>query len=243
MSALPTMHIPVVVNTEKVAPAMKAVEKTVSESAARLSKIKSAINPIAGSLGGGQFASIVGGLSGGSALGIGAIGAGLPILALMKGMDALENNTRGASEALKQFRETGKLTMAANSQALEILAAKEQQAATMNQGGRGFGYGFSVSAEPTSPAAVLKTALSDVWTQLGSIAGSGLMNSNSSLQEAWLSAQLSTAKTEPEAERLRKELEAAKAERLSYGDTNIGPITNLMKVVEKIAYFVERGMS
>jgi len=64
MSALPTLNIPVVVNTAQVEPAMKKVEKTVADSAARIGKIRTAMMPGLGALGAGPAGGVLGGLGG-----------------------------------------------------------------------------------------------------------------------------------------------------------------------------------
>jgi len=129
MSALPTLNIPVVVNTEQVPAAMKKVEKTVADSAARIGKIRTAIMPGLGALGAGPVGGVLGGLGSlGGGFGAAAIGIGMglaPFLAASKMMSIFERESKGAGEALKQFNETGAQTFAANSAILRRLAEVE----------------------------------------------------------------------------------------------------------------------
>jgi hypothetical protein len=196
MSALPTLNIPVVVNTEQVPVAMRKVEKTVADSAARIGKIRTAMMPGLGALGAGPVGGVLGGLGGmGGAFGAGAIGIGLglaPFLAASKMMSIFETQTKGASDALKQFRETGVQTFAANSEILRRLADMEAQA----QRGRNpslaqaFTGGFAGGAE-VSTVGYIAQSLDNFSTQVAAYTGALLGGKGT--QIASMEAELSTA--------------------------------------------------
>ena len=196
MSALPTLNIPVVVNTAQVEPAMKKVEKTVADSAARIGKIKAAVMPGLGALGAGPLGGVLGGVAGTGAIGMGIAGIGAafmaPILAANKFQDALDAQTRGASQAFEEYKKTGMQTAQINAVLLERLSTLEKQQA----GGRPMG--FMAAFEQANIAANQKTfseSTSQFWGKrfteagafLGSITGGG------NTQEAFLEAELATA--------------------------------------------------
>lgn len=129
MTALPTLNIPVTVNTSGVDPAMRKVEARMKKSAERISKIRGAATPALGAVGGGAVGGLAGGLGQlggfGAAASIGMIGASLPVMAASRLLSAMKDSTNGASEALARFQKTGELLMGANSIQLRQLAMAE----------------------------------------------------------------------------------------------------------------------
>lgn len=196
MSALPTLNIPVVVNTAQVEPAMKKVEKTVADSAARIAKTRAAIMPGLGALGAGPVGGVLGGLGGlGAGFGAGAIGIGLglaPFLAASRMVKIFENETKGASEALRQFNETGTQTFAANSELLKRFAEMEQQAqrAKTPSLSQAFTGGFASGADESTVAYIARS-LDEFSTQVAAFTGAFV--SGKSLPIATMEAQLATA--------------------------------------------------
>lgn len=196
MSALPTLNIPVVVNTEQVPAAMKKVEKTVADSASRIGKIKAAVMPGLGALGAGPLGGVLGGVAGmgGAGMGIAGVGAAFmaPILAANKLQDALDAQTKGASQAFEEYKKTGVQTAQLNAVLLERLAALEQQQA----GGRPMG--FMAAFEQANIAvnnATFSEGMSQWWekraTELGAFMGTVV--GGGTVTEASLEAQISTA--------------------------------------------------
>lgn len=196
MSALTTLNIPVTVHTDQVAPAMKKVEKTVADSAARIGKIRTAMMPGLGALGAGPAGGVLGGLGGlGAGFGAGAIGIGLglaPFLAASRMVKIFENETKGASEALRQFNETGTQTFAANSELLKRFAEMEQQAqrAKTPSLSQAFTGGFASGADESTVAYIARS-LDEFSTQVAAFTGAFV--SGKSLPIATMEAQLATA--------------------------------------------------
>lgn len=196
MSALPTLNIPVVVNTEQVPVAMRKVEKTVADSAARIGKIRASIMPGLGALGAGPVGGVLSGLGGlGSGFGAGAIGIGLglaPFLAASKMMKVFENESKGASEALSKFNETGTQVFAANSTILKRLAEMEQTAARSKTAslGQAFTGAFASGAEESTVGYIARS-LDEFSTNVAAYTGALLAGKSPEI--AGMEAQLSTA--------------------------------------------------
>ena len=196
MSALPTLNIPVVVNTAQVEPAMKKVEKTVADSAARIGKIKAAVMPGLGALGAGPLGGVLGGVAGTGTIGMGIAGVGAafmaPILAATKLQDALDAQTKGAAQAFEEYKKTGMQTAQINSVLLERLATLERQQA----GGQPMGFMAAFQqANISVNNATFSEGMSDWWRKRSTEAGAflGTMAGGGTATEAALEAQISTA--------------------------------------------------
>lgn len=201
MSALTTLNIPVVVNTAQVEPAMKKVEKTVADSAARIGKIKAAVMPGLGALGAGPLGGVLGGVAGTGAIGMGIAGVGAafmaPILAATKLQDALDAQTKGASQAFEEYKKTGMQTAQINAVLLERLANLEKQQA----GGREMGFMASFEQANISIGnANIRTgegqrSIGSFWSKTATETGAflGATLGGADMQEALLEAKLSTA--------------------------------------------------
>jgi len=196
MSALTTLNIPVTVHTDQVAPAMKKVEKTVADSAARIGKIRTAMMPGLGALGAGPVGGVLGGLGGlGGGFGAGAIGIGLglaPFLAASRMVKIFENETKGASDALKQFNATGTQTFAANSELLKRFAEMEQQAqlAKTPSLAQAFTGGFATGADESTVGYIARS-LDEFSSQVAAYTGAVL--AGKSLPIAGMESELATA--------------------------------------------------
>jgi len=216
MTAITPLKIPITVNTSQVAPAMKSVEKTVADSAQRISRIRGAITPALGALGMGQGASVLGGLTqfggvgGAAAAGAGALigGAMLPNKIAEKYFAAMAQSSEGASEALKQYNATGRQTFAANSALLREYAAMEERAKAMNAASDKTtftGNLLSAAARGRSSSwidqemMVIREGTKGIGAFLGAILGGG------SVREAMLAEQLTGTTSEAEAQRIRTE--------------------------------------
>lgn len=203
MTALPTLNIPVVVNTAQVEPAMKKVEKTVADSAARIGKIKAAVMPGLGALGAGPLGGVLGGVAGTGTIGMGIAGVGAafmaPILAATKLQDALNAQTKGAAQAFEEYKRTGVQTAQINSVLLERLATLEKQQA----GGQPMGFMAAFEQANISVGnANIRTGggagaegMGGWWSKTSTETGAflGSVAGGADIQEAFMQAKLSTA--------------------------------------------------
>lgn len=196
MSALPTLNIPVTVQTAQVEPAMKKVEKTVADSAARIGKIKAAVMPGLGALGAGPVGGVLGGLAGMGPVGMGIAGVGAafmaPILAATKLQDALDAQTKGAAQAFEEYKKTGVQTAQLNAVLLERLANLEKQQA----GGRPMGFMAAFEqANISVNQANFSEGMSNWWQKRSTETGAfvGALLGGGTMTEAALEAQISTA--------------------------------------------------
>lgn len=196
MSALPYLTIPVKVDTANVDAGMKKVEKRVADSAARIGKIKAAVMPGLGALGAGPLGGVLGGVAGmgGAGMGIAGVGAAFmaPILAANKLQDALDAQTKGASQAFDEYKKTGVQTAQINAVLLERLAAIEKQQA----GGRPMGFMAAFEqANISVNSATFSEGMSQWWQKRATEAGAylGTVAGGGTVREASLEAQISTA--------------------------------------------------
>lgn len=219
MTAITPLKIPITVNTSQVAPAMKGVEKTVADSAQRISKIRGAVTPALGGLGLGQGASMLGGftqLGGGAGAaaavaGAGALGLAAPLKLSEMYLSKMAEASRGASEALKQFNETGQQQYAANSAILQQYAQLEQRARGLSGDQTSLTGNFMVGASrggATSfldrEAAIISEGWKGIGAFLGTLAGGG------SIREATLQEKLAGTMSESEAARIQTEIAKAR---------------------------------
>lgn len=218
MTAITPLNIPVTVNTSDVAPAMKKVEKTVADTASRLSRIRGAVTPALGALGLGQGASVLGGFTqmggpvGGAAAGVGALlgGLALPLKMAQMYISGMASASAGATEAMEQFARTGSQTFAANSVMLQQYAAMEQRAQMLGaaQDKTSFtGNIMATAARGASSSWVDREmmVISEGWKSIGAFLGTII--GGGSFKEASLAEQLANAMSETEAKRLQAEIE------------------------------------
>ena len=252
MSALPTLNIPVVVNTEQVPAAMKKVEKIVADSASRIGNIKAAVMPGLGALGAGPLGGVLGGVAGmgGAGMAVAGVGAAFtaPILAANKLQDALDAQTKGAAQAFEEYKKTGVQTAQMNAVLLERMAGFEKQQA----GARPMGF-FAAFAQANEAQNSLdfNEGMATYWqkrfTEAGAYLGSTLGGGTAT--EASLEAQISTAgqgvamQAKAELDRYRQ-LKAAGLVGPSASSPQIGPggvfvpireITEMNKNISQIA--------
>jgi hypothetical protein len=205
MSAIPNLKVPITVQTDQVAPAMRKVEREVAASANRISKIRAAMTPALGAAGAGPLGGLLGGL-GGAGLGGAAVGIGagiLPFAGAARALDSLESNTRGAGAALEEFRKTGKQTFTSNAAMLQQLAALEAQLKPRATFGQAFG-----AAAAGDNVAGLSTA-ARVWNAMGAGLGSlvgAATGQGTSINEVISQMQFQMAATEDEARRAQARL-------------------------------------
>lgn len=225
MSRLPTAVIPVTVDTRDVDAGVRHIQHKMAGLQKKLAKMQPA-----GALGGGLKASQgtaflggvgklgpAAGLLGG--MGAGGMAAAAPAaLAMMaRGhVEAMAALTKGATDALNQFKRTGEQTFAINSEVLARLADAERgaQAAARVPGYReAFQIGMT---GPDQGGAGTLEQISTFMSQASAAAGAFL--GGKSLEEAALAAQLVTA-TEAQAKAIGEELRRLEQERMR-GETS-----------------------
>lgn len=211
MSAIPHLNIPLTVQTDQVAPAMKKAEREIKASTDRMSKIKGVLMPGLGAAGAGPLGGVLGGATGalgGGALAIGAIA--LPFLAASKAMDTLRGEVSGAGEALKQFRETNKQNFAPNAVLLQNLANMENRMANDSKLGI---VGTTMAATSSGGTAggpeMLARTLQNFFTEAFVSVAAHLTGSSSDIAD--LQGQLSVAGP-GQAEFLKGEIEKLRAQ-------------------------------
>lgn len=215
MSAIPQLNIPVVVQTEQVAPGLKKVERAVADSAKRMGDTAKKMAPALGIFGGGQLGAglstmaNMGGVGGTAAAGIGAIA--LPMMAMSRMAEEVANSVKGSSAALEQFTKTGEQTFAANSAVLKILASIEKGLPAKNLGiagsmavGAGEGAGIFGDAWNGISGLANSTAAwyGSMFSSQEEVSWSGFMRA---LETADLKAELVGA-TEGRAQEIEREL-------------------------------------
>lgn len=247
MSAIPTMHIPIVVNTEQVAPAMKKVEKTITDSAQRIGKIRGALNPALGALGGGPVGGLLSGLGSlGGGAGAGAIGIGLavaPFMAAQKIIDGFASSTKGAREALDNFNKTGEQTFAANSAVLRALANMEQSAQDASRNPslkQAFAGGFGMAGNQADPGAIRDWASSlDAFTsQASAFLGAGV--GGASLEQSVNAARISTANEVQSRDIARQMREEDRITKSIYGENQPGITEEVLDAILQNSLILEQ---
>lgn len=211
MSAIPHLNIPLTVQTDQVAPAMKKAEREIKSSTERMSKIKAVLMPGLGAAGAGPLGGVLGGASGalgGGALAIGAIA--LPFLAASKAMDTLRAQVQGAGEALKQFRETGKQNFAPNAVLLKNLADMESRLSQDSKLGlMGTTFAATSSGGTAGGPEMLARTLEGFFTEAFVSVAAHLTGSSAAMAD--LQGQLAVAGP-GQAEYLQKEIEKLRAQ-------------------------------
>jgi hypothetical protein len=178
MSAIPQLNIPVVVQTDQVAPGLKKVERAVADSAKRMGDTAKKMAPALGIFGGGQLGtgistlSNIGGIGGTAAAGIGAIA--IPMMALSRMAEEVANSAKGANAALEEFRKSGEQNFAANSAVLRILAGIETNLPSAGKNRLGIAASMAVGAGEGSGI------FGDAWN-----ATSGLVSGVANSTAAW----------------------------------------------------------
>lgn len=231
MTAVPNVNVPITVQTDQVAPAMKKVEKEVAASAGRISKIRAAMQPTLGAAGAGPLGGLIGGL-GGAGLGGAAVGIGaaiLPFVAASRAMDTLESASKGAAAALAEFKATGNQTFTGNVVMLERLAAIEKQITTRTT----FGQAFAVGAAAPGTVDTLG-GLGRAWNAAGAGLGglaSAATGSGITVNEIIAAMSLQMATNENEARRAQARLIFDQQQRIAIqtrtGGLGAGPVGTL----------------
>lgn len=242
MTAITPLKIPITVNTSQVAPAMKGVEKTVADSAQRISKIRGAITPALGGLGLGQGASMLGGFTqlgggagaGAAVVGAGALGLAAPLKLSQMYLSSMATASQGASEALMKFNESGQQTYAANSALLQQYAQLEQRAKGLAGDQTSLTGNFMVGASRGGATSFLDreaAIISQGWKGIGAFVGT--LAGGGSFKESALQEQLTGTMSESEAARLQTEMaKARQANGMNAVDVLV-PILGTLKLIKE----------
>jgi len=200
MSAIPNLKIPITVQTDQIAPAMRKAEREVAASAQRMSRIRAAMQPALGVAGAGPLGALAGGLGaaglGGAAIAVGA--AVLPFAGAARALDTLESTTKGANAALEEFRKTGRQTFSGNVAMLQRLAEIEAQMKPRTT----FGQAFGAAAAGANMDTLQRGAR--VWNAIGAGLGtllSAATGGGESISELVSQVELQLASNENEARR------------------------------------------
>lgn len=211
---LPKVHIPIVVSTTGMDSQLKAAETKLKRSTQRMQAQAPGGRGMAvaragfaglGSLGGmGPLTGVLGaGMAAGPA---GAVlaGAAIPLAVSSAINNMIDQATKGATEALKEFRETGRQTFAANSVILERLAAAEQirQRNQMPSIGQAFTGAMAQEGGQLGGAASWAQSMKEGLTMVAGFAGAQL--GGKSMEVAALEASLASTTDESMAKRTRE---------------------------------------
>ncbi len=218
MAKVPTIKVPVTVDASGVEGQLRRAEKAFKDSERRLARVRSAATPALGALGGGALGGVAGGLGqlgiGGAAVGAGAMAAAAPVLIAQRMISAFAEATKGSTDALQKFRETGINTTQMNSTMLEILSSMEARAQKLAEAPSAFQSFLAGAGGESNKVLQALEALSDGIS--GTAAFIGAVTSGKSLAEAFLAMQLPSA-GEARGEQLKAEMDALAAERSQRG--------------------------
>lgn len=193
MTALPSLNIPISVNTSKMDTDLREAERKMKASAQRMGRIRAAATPAVGALGGGAAGSILGGVAaaGGGSLAAVALAAAVPIYGMVRAFSAIEQSVQGANKALMESNQQ----FAANEVHLRRLARVETQIAAGQElaPARAFTAGMETSAGPGGVSRTIQM-LEAFKTNLNSVAAWwGAFIETGNLEIADLEKQLAEA--------------------------------------------------
>jgi hypothetical protein len=227
---------------------LRRAEKAFKDSERRLARVRSAATPALGALGGGALGGVAGGLGqlgfGGAAVGAGAMAAAAPVLIAQRMISAFAEATKGSTEALQKFRETGVNTTQMNSTMLEILSSMEARAQKLAEAPSAF-QSFLAGAG-TETNGILQ-ALESMSEGLNGVAAFiGALTSGKSFREAFLAMQLPSA-GESRSEQLKAEMDAIALQRQRFqeaGGTVAGAFaTDLMPFIGTALVQITRALT
>lgn len=211
---LPKVHIPIVVSTTGMDSQLKAAETKLKRSTQRMQAQAPAGKGMAvaragfaglGSLGGmGPLTGVLGAGMAAGPVGAMAAGAAIPLAVASALNNMIDQATKGATAALKEFRETGRQTFAANSVILERLAAAEQirQRNQMPTVGQAFTGAMVTEGGQLGGAASWAQSMKEGLTIAAGFAGAQL--AGKSMEVSALEASLAATTDESMAKRTRE---------------------------------------
>jgi hypothetical protein len=219
VAKVPTIKVPVTVDASGVEGQLRKAEKAFKDSERRLARVRSAATPALGALGGGALGGVAGGLGqlgiGGAAVGAGAMAAAAPVLIAQRMISAFAEATKGSTEALQKFRETGINTTQMNSTMLEILSSMEARAQKLAEAPSAFQSFLAGAGSETNGILQALEGMSEGLN--GFAAFIGALTSGKSFREAFLAMQLPSA-GESRGEQIRAEMEQIAAQRQRFTD-------------------------
>ena len=246
-SKITNLRIPVTVTTEGVDKGLNAVERKLRNSAAKMKRLGGAAGA-AGGAGGGlksqQGTALLGGVGklgpiAGALGGLGVAGLGMAAPLAMFGLAAqsvqtMAAATKGASDALALFQQSGEQTFTANSEYLKKLAALESQS-QIAAAGPGVMEAFSIaSARPGEEG--MMSMLNDFAKQSAAFAGATL--GGKSFVQATLEAALVTA-SEAQAKEIAAQMAALEKQRMDVGLADVlNPLSSLPQKIDQIAIYL-----
>ena len=244
---LPELKIPVTVQTDGVDRGLTAVERKLRNSAAKMKRLGAAGAPAGGAgigLKAQQGTALLGGLGklgpvSGALGGLGGAGLALAAPLAMFGIAAqsvqqMAQMTKGATEALALFKQTGEQTFAVNSVILERLAKMESGAQLAAQL-PGYTEAFALGSARPGEESILQT-LNEFGVQasafIGAIAG------GKTIEQAQLEAALVTA-SEAQAKAIAEQIALLEKQRFDVGLGDVlNPLASLPQKIDQIAIYL-----
>jgi hypothetical protein len=237
---LPNLVIPVTVQTDGVDRGLTAVERKLRNSAAKMKRLGGAAGA-AGATGGGggglrasQGTALLGGLGklgpiSGALGGLGGAGLAMAAPLALFGMasqyvETMARATKGATEALDLFKQTGEQTFTVNSEFLRKLSALESQS-QIAAGLPDMVTAFAVGGARAGEKSIL-TSLDEFATQAAAFAGG--MLGGKSIEQSMLEAQLVTA-SEAQAKAIAEQIAAIEGRRAMGQLEQFGPLDNIFQ--------------
>lgn len=242
MAKIAPLNVPVTVDTSGMDKGLKQAEQKMRRSAQRMAK--------ASSEGGGGRASKGIAMAGASTLGFGAAGGALgamggvgfaigavaaPFLAAGRMAEALANATKGATEQLKAFKETGEVGAFGNKLMLETLARMEAAAQARVAGPTATQQFFAGEKLAGGAGPTFTETFMDFWKAAAGRAGAVL--GGASLAESGMIQAALEAPEGPIADRRRRQLESEQRAMRSEGYSSFGSAP-LSWLAETIAHAV-----
>ena len=181
MSALPSLNIPIAVNTSRMESDLRDAERKMKASAARMGRIRAATTPAVGALGGGAVGSVLGGVAaaGGGSLAALGLAAAVPIYGLARAFTAIQDSATGALKAMQE----GNQQFAANQVHMQRLVRAEAGAA----GGQELNLARSFTAGAMGGGGATVTGMQTWWES---------MKTNLNSVAAWWGSFIETGSTE-----------------------------------------------
>lgn len=222
---LPKVHVPITVDTRGVDTGLAKAEAKLKASTTRMAKT-SAAGPSGGGLslaragfaglgsagGLGPLSGVLGaGMAGAGPLGAVAAGAVIPVAISNAVNRMIDTASKGAMEALKDFRETGKQTFAANQIVLERLAAVDlqRQMTAMPSPGQAFVGAMAGEGGQMGPLASWASSMKEGMTILAGYLGA--QAGGKSVEVSALEASLAATTNESMARRLQETIDRFEA--------------------------------
>lgn len=246
MGKIAPLNVPVTVDTSGMDKGLRQAEQKMRKGAERINK--AGASTVGGGAGGRASKGIA--MAGASTLGFGAAGGALgamgaagfaigavaaPFLAAGRMAEALANATKGATEQLKAFKETGEVGAFGNKLMLETLARMEAAAQARVAGPTATQQFFAGEKLAGGAGPTFTETFMDFWKAAAGRAGAVL--GGASLAESGMIQAALEAPEGPIAERRRRQLESEQRAMRSEGYSSLGSAP-LSWLAETIAHAV-----